>query len=223
MLFGNRQGRDRACRILLLTSLLLAGLYTATAEAARPVILVFGDSLSAGFGIDHRQGWTVLLQDRLDNSPFRFTVQNASISGETSAGGLGRLPRALQIHRPAIVIIELGGNDGLRGLALDAMRSNLGEMIKLCTRAGARVLLVGMHLPPNYGPAYTREFYNSYRQLAEQHKVSLLPFLLDGIATERSLMQSDGIHPVAAAQPLIIDNLWPRLLPLLELNARKSD
>lgn len=184
--------------------------------AERPVLLVFGDSLSAGYGIDQSQAWTILLQQKLDHSPYRYVVQNASISGETTAGGLQRLPRALRLHRPAIVIIELGGNDGLRGLPLKSMRENLAAMIRLAARTGAKVLLVGMHLPPNFGPVYTRAFHDSYRQLARDHGIALLPFLLDGIATDRDLMQSDGIHPRAKAQARIVENLWPALEPLLK-------
>jgi acyl-CoA thioesterase-1 len=185
------------------------------AERQPPVILVMGDSLSADFGMAASQGWVSLLGQRLREHELDYSIVNASISGDTSHGGLSRLPAALQTHRPQIVIIELGANDGLRGLSLNSLRDNLRRMIELSQQSGARVMLIGMRLPPNYGPAYTQEFQSIYRVLAEEYDTALLPFLLQGIATERTLMQDDNLHPSAAAQPRVLDNIWPRLKPLL--------
>ena len=180
------------------------------------MILVLGDSLSAAHGIDPDAGWVTLLQQRLRQRGYPHTVVNASISGDTTAGGLTRLPAALQRNRPAILILELGANDGLRGLSLSQARDNLARMIDLAREAGARVLLVGMLIPPNFGPAYTEKFQDMYRQLAQQKQLPLVPFFLDGVAGDRSLMQDDGLHPRAAAQPRLLDNLWPQLQPLLD-------
>jgi acyl-CoA thioesterase-1 len=174
-----------------------------------------GDSLSAGFGLDQSRGWVTLLQTRLRDNHFPQQVINASISGETSSGGLSRLPQALQSYRPEIVVIELGANDGLRGLPLTLLQQNLQRMIQLVQQSGAQVLLIGMRLPPNYGPAYTESFQELYRQLANDSHVALAPFLLDGVATRPELMQDDGLHPLASAQMQLLDNVWPQLLPLL--------
>jgi acyl-CoA thioesterase-1 len=181
----------------------------------RPTILVLGDSLSAGFGLEARQGWVNLLRDRLSSQGFPYRVVNASISGDTTLGGLDRLPAALASYHPRIVILELGGNDGLRGLPLQAMRDNLAKAIELSQQAGAKVLLLGMQIPPNYGPAYTRGFAQVYHQLAERYAISLVPFLLAGVSEVRQLMQADNIHPTAEAQPRLLDNVWPQLKPLL--------
>ena len=181
-----------------------------------PAILVVGDSLSAGYGIELRDGWVTLLQQRLARQGYPHTVVNASISGDTTAGGRARLPDALKRHRPRIVILELGGNDGLRGLSLRATRANLDAMIMAAQSAGAQVLLVGIHLPPNYGPEYTGKFHAIYRELARTHNTALVPFLLEGVALTPGLMQPDGIHPRAAAQPRLLDNVWPYLEPLLK-------
>lgn len=181
-----------------------------------PVILVVGDSLSAAHGIDRQKGWTGLLQQRLGQQGFPHRVVNASISGDTTAGGLARLPAALEQHRPAIVILELGANDGLRGLSLVQVRRNLGRMIDLAQQHGARVLLLGMRMPPNLGPLYTEKFQAVYRELAQEKRVPLVPFLLEGVARDPALMQSDGLHPNGAAQPRLLDNVWPLLLPLLD-------
>jgi acyl-CoA thioesterase-1 len=204
-------------RAFFLLVLLLCFLPQPWAKAAdeRPTILVLGDSLSAGFGMAASEGWVNLLRDRLGSQGFPHRVVNASISGDTTRGGLNRLPAALDTHRPDIVILELGGNDGLRGLPLQAMRDNLDQAIALSQEAGAKVLLVGMQIPPNYGPAYTRGFAQIYTQLAERHDLPLVPFLLAGVSEERRLMQADNIHPTAAAQPRLLDNIWPRLEPLL--------
>ena len=197
---------------------LLFALILARAAVAAPVpsILVVGDSLSAGYGIDLRDGWVTLLQQRLTRQGYPHAVVNASISGDTTAGGRARLPAALKRHRPQIVILELGGNDGLRGLSLRETRANLEAMIKAAQAAGARVLLVGIHLPPNYGPEYTGKFHAIYRDLARAYNAALAPFLLEGVALSPGLMQPDGIHPRAAAQPRLLDNVWPYLEPLLK-------
>ncbi|HJX57326.1 MAG TPA: arylesterase [Thiobacillus sp.] len=184
--------------------------------APAPSILVVGDSLSAGYGIEMRNGWVTLLQQRLIKKGYPHAVVNASISGDTTAGGRARLPAALDRHRPRIVILELGGNDGLRGLSLRETRANLDAMIQAAQSAGAQVLLVGIHLPPNYGPEFTRQFHAIYSELARAHDTALVPFLLEGVALAPGLMQPDGIHPRAAAQPRLLDNVWPHLEPLLK-------
>lgn len=180
---------------------------------------MFGDSLSAGFGIGQNEGWVPLLQQKLRQENFPYRVINASISGETSLGGLQRLPRALNLHRPQIIIIELGGNDGLRGLPLKDMEKNLEKMLKLAIKSGSKTLLTGMRLPPNYGPSYTEGFYKTYARVAKRQSSSYLPFLLDGIGEKLDLMQADGIHPKAEAQAAIVENIWSVLLPLLNAPA----
>lgn len=190
---------------------------TATAAASRaPVVLVLGDSLSAEYGIKRGSGWVQLLSERLEQQKFRWQVLNASVSGETTSGGRSRLPALLQQHRPRIVIIELGANDGLRGLSLDATRQNLRTMIQAAQQSGARVLLVGMQLPPNFGISYTRDFADLFRQLAKERKTALVPFLLEGIAADLSYFQDDRIHPNEKAQVRLLDNVWGGLLPLLK-------
>jgi len=174
-------------------------------------LLVLGDSLSAAYGIKEQEGWVALLATRLKTTTPAYQVTNASISGETTAGGLTRLPQLLQEIDPRIVIIALGANDGLRGLSLKDMRHNLRQMIELSQQHGSRVLLVGMELPPNYGPAYSQLFHQSFEQLAEQEKVTYHPFLLAGLGEKKELFQADGLHPVAAAQPQILDNIWSKL------------
>jgi acyl-CoA thioesterase-1 len=184
--------------------------------AETPVILVFGDSVSAGYGLTRvEQGWVALLQTRLKQQEYVYQVVNASVSGETTAGGLARLPRALTLHRPRIVILELGGNDGLRALPIVPMRTNMARMVDLATAAGAKVLLLGMRIPPNYGPDYTEQFRSSYSDLARDKKLPLVPFLLNDIALTPDLMQADGIHPNELGQPRLLDNVWPALEPLL--------
>jgi acyl-CoA thioesterase-1 len=186
------------------------------APAETPVILVFGDSVSAGYGLTRvEQGWVALLQTRLKQQEYVYQVVNASVSGETTAGGLARLPRALTLHQPRIVIIELGGNDGLRALPIAQMRTNLARMVDLASAAGAKVLLLGMRIPPNYGPDYTEQFRSSYSDLARDKKLPLMPFLLNDIALVPDLMQADGIHPNELGQPRLLDNVWPALKPLL--------
>jgi acyl-CoA thioesterase-1 len=207
-------------RFLVAWSILLAVLVSVlpgpVAAAPVPTILVVGDSLSAGYGIDVRDGWVALLGQRLVAQGYPHRVVNASVSGETTAGGFTRLPAALQRHRPEIVIIELGANDGLRGLSLAQTRANLESMIKAARAAGARVLLVGIHLPPNYGPAYTRKFRGVYDDLVRRYRLAYVPFLLEGVALTPGLMQPDGLHPVTSAQPRLLDNVWPYLEPLLK-------
>lgn len=179
-------------------------------------VLVVGDSISAAYGMDTDEGWVRLLAQRLQQFDPAFAVVNMSLSGETTGGGLARLPDALRRHAPDVVIIELGGNDGLRGYPIDRIHANLGEMVTASLGSGAEVLLVGMQIPPNYGQRYVSAFHGIYHDLAAEHGVRLVPFLLEGIATDEVLMQRDGIHPTAAAQPLLLDNLWPELRPLLD-------
>jgi acyl-CoA thioesterase-1 len=180
-----------------------------------PAILVVGDSVSAGYGLANREGWVALLQDRLKSQDYGYRVINASVSGETTTGGLARLPRALALHQPKIVIIELGGNDGLRGLPLETSRANLEKMIKLSREAGAEVLLLGMKIPPNYGPRYAEGFEAMFRQLARRYRLAFEPFFLEKIALKSGMMQEDGLHPTAKAQPIMLDAVWPALKPLL--------
>jgi acyl-CoA thioesterase I len=192
------------------------------AVASARTILVFGDSLSAAYGIRPEQGWVTLLAQRLQAQGYGYQVVNASVSGETSSGGLERLPRALELHQPAIVILELGANDGLRGLPVNVMRENLAHMVQLAQAAGARVLLVGIRIPPNYGPRYTEEFAAVYAQLAQQYRVPLVPFLLQKVALDPALMQQDGLHPNAAGEPPLLDTLWPYLETLLKNKPRNG-
>jgi acyl-CoA thioesterase I len=182
-----------------------------------PIILVMGDSLSAGYGINPKQGWVNLLQEeRLKNKTGRMI--NASVSGETTSGGVTRLPALITTHNPNIVIIELGANDGLRGQPLKLMQNNLQLMIDMCKKSGAEVLLVGMQIPTNYGQRYTREFKQAYPQLSEKNQIALVPFLLENVATNTDLFQDDGLHPNAKAQPLIANNVWVQLKKMIEEN-----
>jgi acyl-CoA thioesterase-1 len=183
--------------------------------AASPVILVLGDSLSAGYGIDRQRGWVQLLQDRLTQSGYAYRVVNASVSGDTTDSGLSRLPRALKQHRPAIVIIELGGNDGLRGLSLTQLQANLNQLVGLSKQAGAKVIVCRERIPPNLGPEYTTKFSQQYEAVARKQQVALVPYLLKGVADNPALMQTDGIHPNENGQPGMLQNVWPVLLPLL--------
>ena len=186
------------------------------AAAQQPTLLVFGDSLSAAYGLKTDQGWVALLQERLQREGYGYTVVNASVSGETTAGGRSRLARALAQHKPALVVLELGANDGLRGLPLQAARANLEAMIVASKQAGAKVLLAGILIPPNYGPQYSEGFAEMYRLLAREQRLPLVPFLLDGVALDPQLMQEDGYHPTAEGQPRVLDNVWQHLRPLLE-------
>ncbi|WP_244272295.1 arylesterase [Halomonas aestuarii] len=196
-------------------ALLLALVVPPAQAEERPLLLVMGDSLSAAYGIERQEGWVSLLDERLDG---KANVVNASISGETSSGGASRLPDLLGQHEPHIVLLELGGNDGLRGLPPRQFEANMADMIEASQAAGAEVLLLGIDIPPNYGQAYRDAFTGVYDRLAEEFDVPLVPFLLEGIALDDSLMQDDGIHPTAAAQPRILDTVWPELAPLLEEN-----
>lgn len=178
-------------------------------------ILVYGDSLSAAYGFDQDAGWATLLQTRLKQKGMHYTVANASISGETTSGGAARIAAALTAHRPKVVIVALGANDGLRGLPIAQMRANLAQIVRASRKAKSRVLLVGMRLPPNYGATYTRQFAQVYADIAREHKTALAPFLLEGMAERRELFQPDNIHPTAEAQPVLLDNVWKALAPLL--------
>ncbi len=188
------------------------------AVASDRTILVFGDSLSAAFGIRPEQGWVALLTQRLQVQGYGYQIINASVSGETTDGGLQRLPRALQLHQPGIVVLELGANDALRGLPLSGTRANLAQMVRLSQEAGARVLLVGIRIPPNYGPRYTEEFASVFPELAKQYHLPLVPFLLQDVALNTARMQEDGMHPNAAGEAPVLDNVWPYLKPLLKKN-----
>lgn len=171
-------------------------------------ILVLGDSISASFGMDSQQGWVSLLEKRLDQEGISATVVNASISGETSAGGLSRLPSLLSTHQPRWLILELGGNDGLRGTPLLQVQQNLSTMIRHAQQSGAKVLLLGMQLPPNYGPRYGQGFADLYPRLAKRHDILLVPFFLEGVGGVSAMMQGDGIHPTVQAQPILLENVW---------------
>jgi acyl-CoA thioesterase I len=188
--------------------------------ASDRTLLVFGDSLSAAYGLPPEQGWVALLAQRLHFQGYGYQVVNASVSGETSEGGLVRLPRALRLHRPAVVILELGANDGLRGLPVAATRDNLARMVQLARAASARVLLIGIRIPPNYGPRYTEEFAGVFPALANQYHLPLVPFLLEGVALDATRMQQDGLHPNARGEPRVLDTVWPYLQPLLKNKAR---
>lgn len=181
----------------------------------RPLILVLGDSLSASYGIDRESGWVALLEARLRERGLDHGIINASISGETTAGGLTRLDALLAQHRPALLLIELGANDGLRGLSLEIIRANLTELIRRGRAAGSQVILTALQLPPNYGAAYTAGFQAVFREVATAEQVPLIPDLLAGVAENWDLMQADGIHPTAAAQPIMLDHVWAVLEGLL--------
>ncbi len=208
-----KTNRSPCLPILLLGLMVLFG---SAARAESPVILVLGDSLSAGYGIPVEKGWVSLLQRRLVERGFPYRVVNASISGDTTSGGLSRLPAALELHRPAIVVLELGANDGLRGQPPMAMSRNLSRMIERSQQAGARVLLAEMRIPPNYGPLYAQKFQATFGELAQHYAIPLIPFLLDGVAGNPALIQDDGLHPRAEAQPQILDNVWAVLEPALK-------
>lgn len=182
---------------------------------AAPTILVYGDSLSAAYGIPRDQGWVELLQRRLNEEGYSHRVANASVSGETTSGGLSRFDATLQKTRPDLVIIELGANDGLRGLPVADMKRNLVSMIKAARQQQIKVMLLGMRIPPNYGPVYTREFSDTFQQLAKEYKLPLVPFFLNGVAGQRDLVLDDGLHPSAAAQGKLLDNVWEELEPIL--------
>lgn len=182
----------------------------------RPAILIVGDSISAAYGMEQSESWPALLSRRLQEDGYAYRVFNSSITGETTEGGLTRLARLLEMQTPVVVIIELGGNDGLRGLSLDVTRSNLQNMISQSTEVGAAVVLAGIQLPPNYGLTYTERFASMFAELAQQHDLALIPFILEDVALDPILMQDDGIHPNALAQPVLLENVWAVLQPLLK-------
>jgi len=205
-------------KVLLLVALLLP----LPGVGGEPVVLIVGDSLSAAYGIDRDRGWPQLLSQQLQQAGYPHRVVNASVSGDTTSAGLARLPRALEQHAPGVVILALGANDGLRGISHAEMERNLARMIDQARQHQARVLLVGMYLPPNYGAEYIERFHAVYTRLADEYEVALVPFMLaglmldDGQTPDESMFQPDGIHPVAGAQPLILETLWPSLESLLE-------
>ena len=199
-------------KILIVLALLGSGL-----AHANSTLLVFGDSLSAAYGIGQQAGWVALLQERLRQKRLDYTVINASVSGETTSGGAARIAATLTAYKPAIVIVALGANDGLRGLPLAQMRDNLAGILRAAQKSGSRVLLAGMKMPPNYGPQYTRDFEQAYVALARQFKCALVPFLLDGVAGKRELFLEDNLHPNAQAQPVILENVWKQLAPMLNV------
>ena len=201
-----------AMRTLLFCMLLAAG----AAHGAAKTILVLGDSLSAAYGIAAERGWVALLAERLARERPDYKVANASVSGETSAGGRSRIAAELAREKPAIVIVELGANDGLRGLPIAQMKDHLAAIITAAQKAHARVLLVGMKLPPNYGPDYTQRFEAAFADLQRRYRTAWLPFLLEGFAEQQELFQPDNVHPTAEAQPLIVENIWRPLAPLLK-------
>src|SRR5450755_2398500 len=194
---------------------LLAALTANACVIAAPVVLVVGDSISAGYGLPAETGWATLLQQRLLAEHYPQRVVNASISGDTTAGGRARLDALLATNHPAVTVIELGGNDGLRGGSLDAMQANLDAMVTTAQKSGSRVLMVGLRLPPNYGPAYVHRFESTFSDVARARKIALVPFLFEGFAEDDAMFQGDRIHPVIAAQARMLDNVWPRLKPLL--------
>jgi acyl-CoA thioesterase I len=183
---------------------------------AAPAVLIFGDSLSAGYGIGIEQSWPALLAKRLEDNRLRYSVSNASISGETTAGGRSRFDEALNRVQPAVVVIALGANDGLRGLPVLQMRMNLVAMIQAAKAKKARVLLVGMKLPPNYGQTYAHQFEESFTAVSRAENVPLVPYLLEPLGTTTDAFQADGLHPTASAQPAILNHVWPALHPLIK-------
>jgi len=195
--------------------LLIMGILMSNAIKAQDNILILGDSLSAGYGLKTEQNWVTLLQQRLNQQYPDYTIINASVSGDTTANGLNRLPAALKLSQPKIIIIELGANDGLRGLPLGYAKNNLEKIIKASQQQASKILLLGMKIPPNYGKKYTQAFAEIFPQLAEQYNLSLVPFMLKGVSGHPKYIQTDGLHPNAQAQALILDNIWPYLQTLL--------
>ncbi len=194
-----------------------------TTASAQQTIVVVGDSLSAAYGMAQKEGWVALLAQRLNDAHLPYRVINASISGETTHGALTRFNGILRAHQPNITIIALGGNDGLRGLSLNAMKSNLAAMIEAALAAQSEVVLAGMQLPPNYGRPFLRRFAQSYRTLADEYNITLIPFLLKGMEQDLTLFQRDGIHPLNSAQPLILENVWVYLLPLISTDKQAKN
>ena len=195
--------------------LLLLALHATSAHSASKTVLVLGDSLSAEYGLPRATGWVTLLEQRLKAEKIDAAVVNASISGETTSGGLARLPALLQQHKPDIVLIELGANDALRGLPVDTTEANLQTLISMSQKAKAKTLLLGMQIPPNYGRDYATRFFGIYAKLARQTRSALVPFFLEGIADQPQLFQADRLHPTSEAQPTLLNNVWPQLKPLL--------
>jgi acyl-CoA thioesterase-1 len=206
-------------RSILFAALLACVGAAAFASTPPPTILVYGDSLSAAYGIPQSAGWVALLGERLKQRKSNYTVVNASISGETSAGGAARIASALASSKPAIVIVELGANDGLRGLPVGQMKKNLTAIVQVSKREGARVVLVGMQLPPNYGVPYVEDFRAAFRDLARDERVAFVPFLLEGL-DQREQFQVDALHPTAAAQPILLENVWRKIATLVMAPAR---
>ncbi len=200
------------CRFLFA----LIVLFMSMTATAKPIIVVLGDSISAGYGIEIEEGWVALIQKKLTKSNSKYSISNASISGDTSAGGLARIDPILKTLKPAILLLQLGANDGLRGLTPVQMKNNLAEIVRHAQKAGAKVILLGMKIPPNYGKRYVDMFYNVYPQLAKELEIPLVPFLLEDVALNKDLMQTDGLHPNAKAQPLLADKVESYLFPLLK-------
>lgn len=200
---------------MLTRFLFIFALFFTTPVHAAQTILVFGDSLSAGYGLPQNTGWVSLLEQKLKQKKLNYKVVNASISGETTTGGLYRIEKTLALHKPKIAIIELGANDGLRGLSLQATQSNLEGILQACQQHKAGVLIIGMRLPPNYGRAYTEKFQNIFLKIAQNSKSPLVPFMLEGFADRRELFQLDGLHPNVEAQQLVLNNVWRKLQPML--------
>ncbi|MDP3776695.1 arylesterase [Methylotenera sp.] len=210
-------------RLLLVLKTLLLSLFFSSfvawsvpAYAENLKIMIYGDSLSAAYGIPQQKGWASLLQQKLVSEHYQYDVVNASISGETTSGGASRIRNALSQIKPNIIILELGANDGLRGLPIESMIANLNTIIQEGKKSGAKILLVGMKIPPNYGPQYTKLFSQSYLKLSQEHQIPLVPFMLENIAAKTNLIQDDGLHPNAIAQPLVLDNIWSQLKILLK-------
>ncbi|MFC1749594.1 arylesterase [Pseudomonadota bacterium] len=203
----------------LLTLLILCSSY---ANAAQPTILILGDSLSAAFGIKEEEGWGALLQTKLRADGYPHKVVNASVSGETTAGGASRAGKLINRYRPQVLILELGANDGLRGLTLKAMKANLSKIVEVAQHADTKVVLVGMHLPPNYGKAYTRIFHKTYQDIADQGGLAFVPFLFAGLEDGPNYFQADNLHPTALAQPFLLRNIWPAVNDLISPQKHNS-
>lgn len=212
----------RFLHLLIVLPALLFGHFAVAETAPKQTILFFGDSLSAAYGIPKEQGWVNLVAQRLKDNQLPYEVANASVSGETTAGGLSRLPAALKQFKPTIVVLELGANDGLRGLPVDAMKNNLEKMIQASKQANAKVVLLGMLIPPNYGPKYTNGFKAVFLDLSEKYKTPFVPFFMDGISGHSDLVLEDGLHPNVNAQKKILENIWPTLTPLLTKNLQST-
>lgn len=223
-IFSNypRSGFITALLYLVLTTTVTSGSALATNSTVSndnktpATILVLGDSLSGAFGLDTNQGWVTLLQQHITSQGYNYRVINASVSGDTTRNGLSRIEPALKTHHPAIVIIALGANDGLRGLPFSEIENSLADIIERCREQGAQILLAGVRLPPNYGPVYNQKFAELYRRLADKYQLPLVPKMLDGVAENRALMQADGMHPIAEAQPQVMMNIWAGLKTLVK-------